>query len=45
MTVQQRQHADVTRCHMFFGRLSSMFVFDILQIPTGYQPPGLHERY
>jgi len=38
MTVQHRQHADATGCHTFFGRLSSMFVFDVLQIPSGYSP-------
>jgi hypothetical protein len=44
MTVQQGQHADATGCHMFFGGLSSMSVFNILQIPSGYSPlaVGLH---
>jgi hypothetical protein len=44
MGVQQSQHADAAGCHMFFSGLSNMFVFDILQIPSGYSPlaMGLH---
>ena len=33
--VQQRQHVDAVGCGTFFSGLISMFVFDILQIPSG----------
>jgi len=36
MAVQQRQYVDAVRCRTFLSGSISMFVFDILQIPTGY---------
>jgi hypothetical protein len=35
MTVQRGQHVPVVGCRTFFSRPISMFVFDILQIPSG----------
>jgi hypothetical protein len=34
MAVQQQQHMDVVGCCMFFSRLISMFIFNILQFPS-----------
>ena len=33
--LQHRQHVYMVGCHVSFGGLISMFVFDILQIPSG----------
>jgi hypothetical protein len=43
-SVQQRQHMDAVGCHTFITGLISMFMFDIVQFPSGriaatYTPP------
>jgi hypothetical protein len=53
MAVQYRQHEDAVGCRTFCSGLSRMFVFDILQIPSGYihicnwciAPTGNHLDY
>ena len=37
MAVQQRQHVDAVGCLTYYGGLIDIFVFDILQIPSGFK--------